>query len=479
MKFSIPNYTTYRNDRPTTNNRPFGGTAILIKKPLPHYNIPTPTLNGAEATIVALTPTDGNPILITSMYIPPSVRVTHVPTDINTILNLGPTSLICGDLNAKHTTWGCTYNSSRGNALKNFADQNGIDILAPPTPTRFGHNSASTIDIALTANFDWPFQIHSLPELSSDHNPVLIHFASQEKFKLPSPKLHTNWELFRKTLLDTTINTFTLPKAHRGEDIEIEVAKLTHNILSAHQNASKPIQTNKQTFIGRELRNLFRERNKAKKLWQFTRFPADKQNLNRIQNEIRRKVHLHKQKDWEETLENLNAENGTLWKNRNFSVIINGTYSSPRNIAAGVPKGGILSPTLFNYFVNDIPKQPDTTLCVYADDTAILARHYFPKNIGQALNNHLKDLEVWYSTWKIALNVSKTEAVFFNKNNRNIEPDIYLNNNKIPWSGSTKYLGVTLDKKLTFKQHVILIKQRYKAAVSNFFSPSREKLYIK
>ncbi|GFX36948.1 RNA-directed DNA polymerase from mobile element jockey [Trichonephila clavipes] len=146
---------------------------------------------------------------------------------------------------------------------------------------------------------------------------------------------------------------------------------------------------------------------------------------------------------------------------RNFSVRINDTYSSHRPTEAGVAQGTLISPLLFNIYVNDIPIHHNTTLCMFADDTAILASHTEPKLVARAINRHLLVLEDWFSKWKIALNVAKTEAVFFTRKTRLNYPDIYLHNERIPWSQSTKYLGVTLDKKLTFKQHITRIRENF------------------
>ncbi|GFT78446.1 RNA-directed DNA polymerase from mobile element jockey [Trichonephila clavipes] len=52
-----------------------------------------------------------------------------------------------------------------------------LNIAYPPTPTRFGYNSANTIDIALIKNFYYPFTINSIDDLSSDHNPVFLNFS--------------------------------------------------------------------------------------------------------------------------------------------------------------------------------------------------------------------------------------------------------------------------------------------------------------
>ncbi|GFT69687.1 probable RNA-directed DNA polymerase from transposon X-element [Trichonephila clavipes] len=66
-------------------------------------------------------------------------------------------------------------------------------------------------------------------------------------------------------------------------------------------------------FVQGELKHLFRERNRARKLWQFTRHPQHKTELNRIQNKIKIKVGLYRQQVWEEHLTSLDVEVGSLW----------------------------------------------------------------------------------------------------------------------------------------------------------------------
>lgn len=56
---------------------------------------------------------------------------------------------------------------------------------------------------------------------------------------------------------------------------------------------------------------------------------------------------------------------------RKAFVDVNGTSSPTFEIPAGVPQGSLLSPHLFNVFINDIPTTKDTKLAIYADDTAL------------------------------------------------------------------------------------------------------------
>ncbi|GFU77390.1 RNA-directed DNA polymerase from mobile element jockey [Trichonephila clavipes] len=154
--------------------------------------------------------------------------------------------------------------------------------------------------------------------------------------------------------------------------------------------------------------------------------------------------------------------------NRTFTVKINRTYSQTRSISAGIAQGSILGPVLFNLYVNDILKSTKTMLCMYADDTAILSKHKNLNTLVENINEHLAHLEIWFSVWKIALNSSKTEAVFFSQ--RVPPPEITLQNQRIPWSHHTKYLGVYLDKTPTFRQHITQIRTKFKNVTHKYYS---------
>ncbi|GFX13810.1 RNA-directed DNA polymerase from mobile element jockey [Trichonephila clavipes] len=104
---------------------------------------------------------------------------------------------------------------------------------------------------------------------------------------------------------------------------------------------------------------------------------------------------------------------------------------------------------------------------MYADDTAILSRHYNPNTLTQNINEHLAHLEIWFFVWKIALNTTKTEAVSFSQ--KRPPPEITLQNQRIPWSQHTKYLGVIIDKNLTFRQRITHVRNKFKNALRQLY----------
>ncbi|GFY16054.1 RNA-directed DNA polymerase from mobile element jockey [Trichonephila clavipes] len=78
--------------------------------------------------------------------------------------------------------WSCPNNSIRGCQLKTFVDTLDLSIAFPDTPTRYGYRSANTLDFAIINNFHFPYNINSLAELSSDHNPVILNFSLLPQF---------------------------------------------------------------------------------------------------------------------------------------------------------------------------------------------------------------------------------------------------------------------------------------------------------
>ncbi|GFW59320.1 probable RNA-directed DNA polymerase from transposon X-element [Trichonephila clavipes] len=120
------------------------------------------------------------------------------------------------------------------------------------------------------------------------------------------------WEILMQST-PRGVATVATPEASSTSEIENEVRELTSEILTAHGNASKPVTHSEVPFVQGELKHLFKERNRARKIWQFTRHPQDKTTLNRLQNTIKRKVNLYRQQVWEEHLTSLDTEDGSLW----------------------------------------------------------------------------------------------------------------------------------------------------------------------
>ena len=106
--FTLPNMTTYRIDR---EGRRGGGTAILIKRTIKHHETQLELDNQQIETTAIRIHTNTGYIKIVSAYIPPNADTTT--KDFNDLLETQEPTIIMGDLNAKHTDWGCRITNSR------------------------------------------------------------------------------------------------------------------------------------------------------------------------------------------------------------------------------------------------------------------------------------------------------------------------------------------------------------------------------
>lgn len=161
-------------------------------------------------------------------------------------------------------------------------------------------------------------------------------------------------------------------------------------------------------------------------------------------------------------------------QDRTVFVTIEGKRSSRRTLAAGLPQGSVLSPTLFNIYINDIPLEPGVKLAQYADDTAFFAtgRQHFA-NVAK-IQRQLQRVTQWCRTNKMILNGHKTRAVYFSRRRPNLA-QLTIHGHRLPWSSEVKYLGVVLDPALWFKKHIQAKKRQclqMAQALTPFFTSS-------
>ena len=89
----------------------------------------------------------------------------------------------------------------------------------------------------------------------------------------------------------------------------------------------------------------------------------------------------------------------------------------------------------------------------FADDTNLLNVNSCVKSINKQVNYDLKNLSNWLNANKISLNVGKTELVLFTSSKKQLDCDlkIKLNGKRLYETDSVKYLGIQIDKRLTWR----------------------------
>jgi hypothetical protein len=134
--------------------------------------------------------------------------------------------------------------------------------------------------------------------------------------------------------------------------------------------------------------------------------------------------------------------------NRNFSASVEGEISTPRIMKAGVPQGSVLSPTLFNMYINDTPQAIGVHLALFADDTYPYATERKEGYVLRKLQRELNSIVEWSKRWNIKINEDKTQAIYFSHRIRPPE-SLTINEQNITFVNNVKYLGVIFDRKIT------------------------------
>lgn len=153
---------------------------------------------------------------------------------------------------------------------------------------------------------------------------------------------------------------------------------------------------------------------------------------------------------------------------RFFRVKHNHNYSYYHPIQASVPQGSVLGPFLYVLYTRDLPRTEGTVIATFADDTAILSKHHDPTTASNNLQLYLNELQKWLNTWRIRVNESKSVHVTFTTRVATCPP-VALNNQLIPQNDNVRYLGIHLDRKLTWKQHIEKKKVQLKLKHSKMF----------
>lgn len=155
-------------------------------------------------------------------------------------------------------------------------------------------------------------------------------------------------------------------------------------------------------------------------------------------------------------------------RNRIFMVKINNSYSDIKKSEAGVPQGSVLGPVLFLYFINDIPNFQKTSLAIYADDTSVYAHSFNAQVATKQTQIHINQILEYTSKWKIKINNQKTEHIIFSRKftNLNVFEPLRVEEIKIKQAEKhVKYLGVILDKRLSFVAHINNLTQKGHKAI--------------
>ncbi len=120
-------------------------------------------------------------------------------------------------------------------------------------------------------------------------------------------------------------------------------------------------------------------------------------------------------------------------------------------------KGDVLSPLLFNIYINMIPlfqednsappKLKENTIgcLMYADDLVIVSAS------AEGLQNSLDILEAYCNKWKLQINISKSKTMCLNKVGRGTKCNFTIGQQELEHTKSYPYLGIEVSNSFSFK----------------------------
>lgn len=162
-----------------------------------------------------------------------------------------------------------------------------------------------------------------------------------------------------------------------------------------------------------------------------------------------------------------------LWNyltDRFFAVRMDGVTSSIHEAVVGLPQGAALAPALFKAFVADIPasNNPAVSIVQFADDVAVIATGR-PAMANHLMNEYLEKVAKFYFDNGLCCNTAKSQTLMVTGTLNRLDHAarresksivVRMNGAQIPTVDSVRYLGVTINKKYSFVEHVATISRK-------------------
>jgi len=156
--------------------------------------------------------------------------------------------------------------------------------------------------------------------------------------------------------------------------------------------------------------------------------------------------------------------------NRKQYVAIDNVSSTISNIDCGVPQGSVLGPLLFLIYMNDIQYcSRDCNLYLFADDTNVFVSGKTVPDVTNKANNCMCDLNSWFLCNRLSLNLDKTYFSVFGAGKADINFELTIDGTVIKQVNTCKYLGIMIDDKLSWQDHIDFVYNKVVRFVSIFY----------
>jgi len=126
-----------------------------------------------------------------------------------------------------------------------------------------------------------------------------------------------------------------------------------------------------------------------------------------------------------------------------------------------------LAPTLFNLYTSDLPLTRSRKY-IYADDICLATKAKTMEELSGILTADIKTMSQYFNKWHLRLSEAKTVASVFHLNHKNASEklSVTLGERNLDCVSNPTYLGVTLDRCLTYKAHLEKLRKKVGARVN-------------
>ena len=138
---------------------------------------------------------------------------------------------------------------------------------------------------------------------------------------------------------------------------------------------------------------------------------------------------------------------------RSQQVVLDWKSSSPAPVTSGVPEGTVLGPLLFLIYINDLPSRATSSVRLFAND-CLLYRVIKGHQDAERLQADLNQFQEWEKDWQMLFNPDKCEHIRITNKRNIIQTSYNIHGHTLKETTQAKYLGVTIDNKLSWNSHV-------------------------
>ena len=145
-----------------------------------------------------------------------------------------------------------------------------------------------------------------------------------------------------------------------------------------------------------------------------------------------------------------------MYNSRRLYIRANNGLTKPRVAKIGLAQGSILSPLLYIIYTYDLELNFNgkTKILQFADDVCLYITDKNVQTGTNALKQIFIETETWFTNIGLTISAEKTIACIFSRS-RNPPPNyLQIEDKTIPCKSTIKYLGVNLDRKLLWKDHI-------------------------